>query len=273
MSRRYAFKSAEPLARDADLTLQMTPLTSTTSAARACKPAPTGLYWFSDLTGAFDQDVEAAYLLAEGAAGPLLGLARVLGETCDDVTWTTTWTPASGESGAPGLIEEGASLIVYPLADTLPGILSVTALCAGLSFGPILLTVLRYSVYCYCPPPMSLNWYAFATVFSAANVTGMTWGPNPIATASSSFTADLTRGESYQLASTKRVRVSFTPNEPVEWQIQFKFGDDVSWYLYSTDAMPVIWDVAPADFATLYGFFPYLQPPGQLTLEIECYGP
>lgn len=152
MTRRYAFKPAESLARDADLTLQMTPLTPIASVASACKPDPIGLYWFSDLTGAFDQDVEAAYLLMEGAAGPLLGIAQVLGETCDDVTWTTAWTPASGAGGAPGLVEEGANLIVYPLADTQPGILTVSARCAGQAFGPILLTVLRYACYAYYAP-------------------------------------------------------------------------------------------------------------------------
>lgn len=173
MSRRYAFKSAEPLARDADLTLKMTPLTPTASAATACKPAPTGLYWFSDLTGTFDQEAEAAYLLTEGAAGPLLGLARVLGETCSDVTWTTTWTPAAGAGGEPGLVEDGANLIVYPLAETALGILSVTATSAGQTFGPILLVVLRYACYAYTTTPHNMaGWLRVPDNFSYSSYTG-----------------------------------------------------------------------------------------------------
>lgn len=142
-------------------------------SAADCTPKPTSLYWFSDLTGAFDLDVEAAYLLTEGAAGPLLGVARVLGETCDAVTWTTVWTPASGTGGDPALVEDGANLLVYPLADTLPGILSVTATCAGLTFGPILLTVLRYTCYAY---PLPLNnmagWFRVPDNFSYSSYTG-----------------------------------------------------------------------------------------------------
>lgn len=140
--------------QDAGLKLTLQPLPEVPEPAAPCAPEPEGLYWFSDLTGGFTEESEAAYLLAEGAAGPVLGVARLLGETCGEVQWRYDWTPAEGAEGFPGIVENGPDLIVYPLETTAPGILEVSATCAGKAFGPVLLAVLRYSCYgyAYCPP-------------------------------------------------------------------------------------------------------------------------
>lgn len=117
--------------------------------ATACKPDPNGLYWFSDLTGDFTEVAEAAYVLPistdpenpTDTVAATLGVARVLGETCNEVTWTVSWTPETADGGAPGWKENGPELPVYPLPDTVPGVLSVSATCAGRTFGPITLTL------------------------------------------------------------------------------------------------------------------------------------
>lgn len=163
--------------RDAGLKLTLQPVTEA-PAAIPCQPRPVGLRWFSDLTGGFTEESEAAYLLSEGAAGPVLGVARVLGETCGDVTWRYDWTPASGKNGHPGLIEDGDDLLVYALPASAPGILEVSATCAGRRFGPILFTILRYSCYSYyCAPyipPANLlgGWLRLADNFRYAEVVG-----------------------------------------------------------------------------------------------------
>lgn len=134
------------------------PATETPEPIPDCEPAITGLFWFSDASGQHDQEVEAAYLLAEGAAGPVLGVAGLVGEDCRlPVTWTTDWTPASGSGGDPGYFEDGARLVVYPLADTVPGVLEVSADHDGESYGPILLTVIRYACYAYSSPTATPN--------------------------------------------------------------------------------------------------------------------
>lgn len=142
-----------------------------------CEPAISGLYWFSDSTGLYDQEVEASYLLAEGAAGPALGVAGLVGEDCRlPVTWAKTWTPASGTGGDPGYLEDGDRLVAYPLADTAPGVLEVTAEHDGRSYGPILLTVLRYSNYCYAEPCEISNaigaWFRLPENFAYTTSTG-----------------------------------------------------------------------------------------------------
>jgi len=118
-----------------------TPLTGAT----ACEPVVDGLFWFSDASGAFDARAEAAYLLPEGAAGPVLGIARLTGETCDQpITWRATWTPQTPDGPPPLYNKEGSDLIVYPSATTAPGVLMVSAEFGGRTFGPILLTILLY---------------------------------------------------------------------------------------------------------------------------------
>lgn len=115
-------------------------------AAPGCEPEITGLFWFSDASGAFDAEAEAAYLLPEGGAGPTIAAAKLLGETCGaDITWATSWTPDDVDGEAPGIWSDGADLIVYPQADTKTGALSVTAATSGITYGPILLTIIRYS--------------------------------------------------------------------------------------------------------------------------------
>lgn len=156
--RRYGDQSqtATVPGRDAGLRLTLQPTAEACAEvvpAVECETAVTGLYWFSDASGLFDQEVEAAYLLTEGAAGPVLGVAGLVGEDCRlPVTWTTVWTPASGTGGDPGTLEDGARLVVYPLAATAPGVLEVTAEHGGQSYGPILLTVIRYACYAYSAP-------------------------------------------------------------------------------------------------------------------------
>lgn len=169
--RRYGADSQEIVIPGQSTGLQLT-LQPTVEAAKPCQAKPTGLFWFSDLTGDFTEISEAAYLLAAGAAGPVLGVARVLGETCGEVAWSHQWTPADGAiGGGPGLVNDGARLIVYPLATTVPGLLSVSATVAGQSFGPIVLTLLRYVCgYGYTdptPPAPSLRWEDGSTAISA----------------------------------------------------------------------------------------------------------
>lgn len=138
--------------RDARLKLTLQPTAEPVEPVEPipdCESAISGLYWFSDSTGQFDQSVEAAYLLDTGPAGPTLAVAGLVGEDCRlPVTWTMTWTPASGTGGEPGILEDGTRLVVYPLSDTEPGILEVTAEHDGQSYGPILLTVLRRASGC-----------------------------------------------------------------------------------------------------------------------------
>lgn len=122
-------------------------------AAPGCVPEITGLYWFSDATGAFDTVAEAAYLLPEGGAGPTMATAKLVGETCGgEVTWATSWTPLAGSGGAPGIWSDGPDLIVYPLEDTTPGILSVSAELDGVIYGPIVLVITRYECYYNAAP-------------------------------------------------------------------------------------------------------------------------
>lgn len=179
--RRYGTRSDSTVVpgNDSGLSLVMQPVAEACAEVVSveCEPDVTGLFWFSDSTGAFDQDVEAAYLLAEGAAGPLLGLAKLVGETCDlPVTWTKTWMPESGTGGDPGYFEDGARLVVYPLADSVPGVLEVTAEHDGQNYGPILLTVLRYSSYCYAEPCEASNtiggWFRLPENFAYTTSTG-----------------------------------------------------------------------------------------------------
>ena len=123
-----------------------------------CTPDPTGLYWFSDLTGDFTEIAEAAYVLPVSTdpekptdtVAATLGIAKVLGETCGAVTWTVTWTPDVENGGPPGWKEDGLELQVYPRHDTAPGVLSVTAKCAGRTFGPMTLTLALLK--CDCMP-------------------------------------------------------------------------------------------------------------------------
>lgn len=153
--RRYGQQS-QPVTipgQDAKLKLTLQPLLDAPEPAPLCVPSPTGLFWFSDLSGGFTEASEAAYLLDIGAAGPVLGVARVLGETCDAVEWSHDWTPDGEDLGSPGVMASGADLLVYPLHDTAPGALMVSAGCAGRSFGPIVLTLLARSC---CPDPVAV---------------------------------------------------------------------------------------------------------------------
>lgn len=127
-------------------------LAPTVVAVAPCEPDLTGLFWFSDTTGQFSEDAEAAYLLAAEAAGPVLAVARLLGERCGDVEWQTTWTPDEGEGGDPGLTVEGANLVAYQLGTTVAGTLLVSATCDGQSFGPIALTLLAAPATGSCAP-------------------------------------------------------------------------------------------------------------------------
>ena len=146
--RRYGTQTQRVTVPGQDAGLRLTLQPTRRLAVAPCAANIAGLFWFSDETGAFDQVSEAAYLLDVGAAGPALGVARLVGESCGlPVTWTTTWTPASGTGGDPGYLEDGARLVVYPLADTAPGVVEVTAEHDGQSYGAIVLTVLRYACY------------------------------------------------------------------------------------------------------------------------------
>lgn len=246
-----------------------------------CEPAVTGLFWFSDSTGLFDQEVEAAYLLAEGAAGPVLGVAGLVGEDCRlPVTWTKTWTPASGTGGEPGYLEDGGRLVVYPLADTVPGALEVTAEHDGQSYGPILLTVLRYSCYCYGYSNKSLAWFDAFSVFSASGEQAITWqaAGKPCAPMGNSgqCNATLALRSGYELpAGTMRLRITYTPDINPEGPWEFRFYLDTvdnSFYYYHNDPGQKIVTV-PASYSQLNMYFPFDWVDGTLSLAVECYGP
>jgi|GEM_PF-1510532 hypothetical protein len=128
--------------QDAGLKLTLQPLVEAQGGAGPCVPQPTGLAWFSDATAEFSELAEAAYLLPAEPVGPVLAVARVLGETCGNVAWSSEWTPQSGTGGAPETAGVGADLLVYPATGGGPGVLSVTAECGGQTLGPILLTLL-----------------------------------------------------------------------------------------------------------------------------------
>ncbi len=120
--------------------------------AAPCVPTGLQLAWFTDGAGTFSETAEAAYLLpvGEGAAGPVLGIAGIIGETCGaKIFWAAAWTPESGSGGNPGVYEDGARLIIWPKPDTEPGILTVTARVDNKNYGPIALTVLRYACLPY----------------------------------------------------------------------------------------------------------------------------
>lgn len=125
------------------------------AAAPGCAPEIAGLFWFSDDSQAFDAVSEAAYVLPTEPAGPTLAVARLSGETCGrSVDWRTSWTPDSeGAPGAPRIFAADPYLIVYADAETAPGLMTLTASCAGKSVGPIALTVLAAPVGGgACPP-------------------------------------------------------------------------------------------------------------------------
>lgn len=268
--------------KDAGLAITLQPIAECAEVSAQCEPAITGLYWFSDSTGLFDQDVEAAYLLTEGAAGPVLAVAGLIGESCDlPIAWTKVWTPASGEGGDPSYLEDGARLVVYPLADTAPGVLEVTAEHDGNEYGPILLSVLRYSCYCYCygATERTLQWFDFQTVFSASAEAGIAWTANPKACTPASNSgqcnATLSLNAGYELPSdTVNVRLIYAPSgSPGYWEFRFYMNTVAdSFYVYSTDTFPKTFTIAPT-YSDLNIYFPYDWVDGDLTLEIECYGP
>ncbi|MBK8508098.1 MAG: hypothetical protein V9G63_16240 [Candidatus Competibacter sp.] len=141
--------------QDAGLKLTLQPLVEAQGGAGPCVPQPTGLAWFSDATAEFSELAEAAYLLPAEPVGPVLAVARVLGETCGNVAWSSEWTPQSGTGGAPETAGVGADLLVYPATGGGPGVLSVTAECGGQTLGPILLTLLPApSGGSCCPAPV-----------------------------------------------------------------------------------------------------------------------
>ncbi len=146
-------------------------LAATVVAVAPCEPDLTGLFWFSDTTGQFSEDAEAAYLLDTESAGPVLAVARLLGERCGDVEWQTTWTPDTGEGGDPGLTEESADLIAYQLSTTVAGTLLVSATCDGQSFGPIALTLLAAPVTGSCAPFDSTLELQFANEHGPIDIT------------------------------------------------------------------------------------------------------
>lgn len=117
-----------------------------------CIPDIEGLFWLTDADGTFSATAEVAYLLPapDQAAGPVLAVAGLIGESCGALAdWQTGWTPASGSGGNPGVFEDGNRLLVWPKTGTEPGLLTVTATVNQKKYGPISLTVLRYECACY----------------------------------------------------------------------------------------------------------------------------
>jgi hypothetical protein len=96
------------------------------------------LVWLNDQTGAFTTTSETAL----HDVAQVLAIAGLLGELNGaGIQWTTQWTPATGSGGAPGTTQDGPRLIVWPQADTVPGVLSVRATVKGQTYGPITLTI------------------------------------------------------------------------------------------------------------------------------------
>lgn len=160
--------------RDIKLTLALqpqpiTPLMEPSAAEPVvCVPDIEGLFWLSDADGTFSETAEAAYLLPlpDQAAGPVLAVAGLIGETCGALAdWKTGWDPASGFGGAPGVYKDGNRLLIWPKEDTEPGLLSVKATVNQRTYGPILLTLLRYECVCYG---------------SGGSVVPEVWGLNPL---------------------------------------------------------------------------------------------
>ena len=96
------------------------------------------LVWLNDQTGAFTTTSETAL----HDVAQVLAIAGLLGELNGaGIQWTTQWTPATGSGGAPGTTQDGPRLIVWPQADTVPGVLAVRAIVKGQTYGPITLTI------------------------------------------------------------------------------------------------------------------------------------
>lgn len=262
---------------DVGLTLRLTPLVPD---APPCESSIEGLYWFSDASGAFDATAEAAYLLPEGGAGPTLAVAKLLGETCDgEVTWTTSWMPQAIDGGAPGIWSDGPDMIVYPLETMTPGILSVSAELDGVTYGPIVLVVVRYECYCYYSAPTSaptLAWRDFHTVFDASDVSGLTWTANPkamdVAPTYGNFTATLSIKPGYSFPGSFSIRIGFTTNDPDFWDASISINGNQEFSIQQGDTMPVECTLFAA-MTSISGYFPHDWPAGELTLEIECLGP
>lgn len=151
-----------PHGQNVGLTLHMTPLQAVVeTTTEPCAPTVTGLFWFSDESGAFDAVAESAYLMPNGEpAGPVAAVAKLAGETCGQaIEWDQEWTPDDeGAPGPPLYFAIDRSLLVYVDGDTAPGTLSVTATCGGTEYGPITLTFINYNCDCSEPNVTALKW-------------------------------------------------------------------------------------------------------------------
>ena len=200
-----AFPLTPATSRDVSLKLKMNRLPPATPP---CQPDALKLVWFTDAAGTFSETAEAAYLLPEGdgAAGPVLAVAGLLGETCGaDVFWASQWTPASGTGGAPGLFQDGNRLVVWPKEGTVPGLLTLKATANNITYGPIALTIDRYAClnYCYCGDASTpfdidpLTWSDGTTAITETN----TWD-NPGVTHTSEVTGVWPPGTTFLWAYT-----------------------------------------------------------------------
>jgi len=155
---------------DVGVNVKLTPV----STVDPCVPDITQLLWFSDQTGAYSEALEVALLFNDGSANPALAVAQLLGENCDqEITWSAIWeNSGGGDDAEPGVyaVDNDAVLIVYQLAGTGPGVLSVSATVGGALYGPIDLMIemgcgigdyygtcilqwLRFDQYYEEPPP------------------------------------------------------------------------------------------------------------------------
>lgn len=285
--RRYGKTSDATVVpgKDAGIKLVLQPLAEAAeqSEIAPCQPIVDGLFWFSDSTGEFDQVAEAAYLLAEGAAGPLLGIAKLAGEPCDlPVTWAKAWTPATGTGGDPGYLEDGARLIVYPLAGTAPGTLEVTAEHGVQSYGPIMLIVTLYE----CPSGAILAWFDAAKAFvgDGESASGIVWAIDgkPIAPQSGVSSVALTINGGYELPQNSfRVRLYLDPIPPLggfevppAWTLSFSAnGGEDSYDFSRTGAATIVFTVAPS-VTTLLLHFPNRDwTTANIYLYFEMLGP
>ncbi len=111
----------------------------------------------SGSTTAFTVTPSGGYTTSVGGTcgGSLVGATYTTNAITANCTVSASFSTTT--TGAPGYFEDGARLVVYPLADTVPGVLELTAEHDGKSYGPILLTVIRYACYAYSTPATPPN--------------------------------------------------------------------------------------------------------------------
>lgn len=251
--------------------------------AAPCVPTALQLVWFTDAAGTFSETSEAAYLLPDPdlAAGPVLAVAGIIGETCDaPVQWITAWAP-EGTGGEPGLFEDGTRLVVWPKTGSGPGLLTVWAHIAGRRYGPINLTVLRYECAGYGYGSLA-QWFDAALVFAGSDAVNIDWqaGPKVCTPATGDmggFSLTMTLNAGYTLIDgglfLVQINYTSTRDPPSPW---FDFSvyvgtDIVGTFVSDQPGLTLIVTVSPP-FSLRFSF-PHEWEEGNLSMSVLAYGP